>query len=244
MLLKSNKDFWNFIASSDPFWAILSTPSKRHNKWDPEEFFKSGEVEVDKIVSELKGLVILNKNETAVDFGCGVGRCTRRLSKYFGNIYGVDISGVMINKAIEYNKNIPNCTFEEIEGTSLAKLKDNSIDFILSIITLQHLSEKIQLAYIRELIRILSTKGILYFQTVTDYSCSFYGILKRLTKNKIAHYYNKYRYKLKSPIEMYICRESEIVKLINEFNLKIISKCNDNRAGQSFVSKRYILQKR
>jgi ubiquinone/menaquinone biosynthesis C-methylase UbiE len=155
----------------------------------------------------------------------------------------LDISEVMIEKAIEFNKNIRNCTFEEINGISLSNFNDGSSDFILSIITLQHLNEEVQLAYLKEFFRILSAKGILYFQTVTSYSNSFYGLLKRFTKNKIANYYNKYRYKLKSPIEMHICRESEISKLVDQYDIKIISKYNDKRAGKSLISCCYILQK-
>ena len=49
----ANSDFtslqnvWDTLAKEDPLWAILSVPEKRGRKWTPEDFFRSGQAEVD-----------------------------------------------------------------------------------------------------------------------------------------------------------------------------------------------------
>ena len=36
--LKSN---WEDLGECDPFWAVLTDPSKINNKWDVDDFFES-----------------------------------------------------------------------------------------------------------------------------------------------------------------------------------------------------------
>ena len=36
---------WERFGRVDPLWAIVTWPGKKGNKWDPEEFFQTGEAE-------------------------------------------------------------------------------------------------------------------------------------------------------------------------------------------------------
>ena len=44
-------------------------------------------------------------NQSALDFGCGVGRLSHALADLFLNVTGIDVSPTMVAKANELNNN-------------------------------------------------------------------------------------------------------------------------------------------
>lgn len=47
----------------------------------------------------------------ALDFGCGMGRLTQALTKYFEEVYGIDIAPSMIKLTEKYNRYDNKCKF-------------------------------------------------------------------------------------------------------------------------------------
>ena len=47
---------WDEFGRRDPYWAILTDPAKKGNKWDLDEFFKTGEHEVDDVLAWVESL--------------------------------------------------------------------------------------------------------------------------------------------------------------------------------------------
>ncbi len=70
---------WDGFGKIDPLWAILTQPDKRNNKWDINEFFKTGEEEITQVMEYINSLHISLSRNKALDFGCGVGRLTQAL---------------------------------------------------------------------------------------------------------------------------------------------------------------------
>lgn len=95
--LVGQKQNWEDLATLDPLWAILSDPHRRFGQWDASEFFASGEVEVGRLLQRVAMLGLPANRKRALDFGCGVGRLTRAMSRVFEECYGVDISEGMID---------------------------------------------------------------------------------------------------------------------------------------------------
>ncbi len=102
---------WNVLAKLDPLWTILSDPQKKFGKWDPKEFFATGEQEAQRVLAmcDAGGLEISCGN--LLDFGCGVGRMTRAFSNFFEACTGVDVSENMIGLAKEYHADSSRCSF-------------------------------------------------------------------------------------------------------------------------------------
>jgi SAM-dependent methyltransferase len=151
---------WEELAQLDPLFAILTEAGKQFGKWDREEFFTSGRVEIDALMKScgFDG----SDNGRALDFGCGVGRLSRNLRAYFGEVFGVDISEEMVGMARQFT---PSCTFLVNQTDNLGTFRDDFFDFIYSNIVLQHQPEKeVARCYIREFIRILKPAGIAVFQ--------------------------------------------------------------------------------
>lgn len=148
------------LAHLDPLFAILSDKRKQFGKWDREEFFASGQQEIDVLMSSC-GFVAGN-NGRVLDFGCGVGRLSRGLRSYFAEVYGVDISEGMISLAKE---NTPSCTFLLNQRDNLSLFQDDFFDFVYSNIVLQHQPTKeIAKSYISEFVRVIKPEGMIVFQ--------------------------------------------------------------------------------
>lgn len=156
----SHRREWEELAHLDPLFAILTEKGKQFGKWDREDFFASGRVEIDTLMEScgFKGC----NNGTALDFGCGVGRLSKVLRSYFGEVYGVDISEEMVGLANQFT---PSCTFLVNQTDNLGVFRDDFFDLIYSNIVLQHQPNKeVARCYIREFIRILKPTGIAVFQ--------------------------------------------------------------------------------
>lgn len=158
--LEIHQEQWEELARLDPLFAILTEKEKQYGRWDPEEFFASGRVEIDRLMASCGFQA--GDNGRALDFGCGVGRLSRTLRLYFGEVYGVDISAEMVELARRFT---PSCTFLVNQTDRLAAFPDDFFDFIYSNIVLQHQpSKELARGYIREFVRVLKPTGRAVFQ--------------------------------------------------------------------------------
>ncbi len=153
---------WEQFAADDPLWAILTDPSKRGGRWDPAEFFQTGEGEIAAVLGRAGGLP--SARLRALDFGCGVGRLAQAIARRFDHTVGVDISAKMVELARQFNTVGDRCTYVQNDRPDLTVLGDQRFDFIYSNIVLQHMSSDLALGYVRELSRLLSKGGLLVFQ--------------------------------------------------------------------------------
>ena len=64
---------------------------------------ETGAREIRDVMSYVEGLSIPLRRRRALDFGCGVGRLTQALVRYFDEVCGVDIAPSMIEWARKYN---------------------------------------------------------------------------------------------------------------------------------------------
>src|SRR5438105_6728894 len=155
---------WESLAQDDPLWAIISDPEKTERRWDPEEFFASGETDINALIQVLAREEIDFDPDVALDFGCGVGRLTQPLAARFNKAYGIDISRQMVRLAEKYNRYPDRCRYILNVEPSLRVVADSSVSFIYSMIALQHIPPPICANYLREFVRILKPGGLLVFQ--------------------------------------------------------------------------------
>jgi SAM-dependent methyltransferase len=89
----------------------------------------------------------------------------RPLSRWFGEIHGVDISDEMVVRAREYLRDIPHAHVHVTPDSSLAAFAADSFDFVYSYAVFQHIpSREVIFNYLRESRRVLNTGGILCCQ--------------------------------------------------------------------------------
>ena len=155
---------WDDLAGVDSLSAIIPPPQERSH-WTPEEFFGTGEEELQRVLQAASGLERPRRWERSLDFGCGVGRISRPAAGHFQESYGVDISSEMIEQARTLNADVPNCTFFTNVAPDLRAFEDNFFDFVYSSRVLQHLPGRPAiLAYVAEFLRVVRPDGLVVFQ--------------------------------------------------------------------------------
>jgi ubiquinone/menaquinone biosynthesis C-methylase UbiE len=256
--LKELQRNWEGLAQTDPLWAICTDPSKRNRQWTQEEFFAAGRKEIEAVLGYAARVgLCINKTSPALDFGCGVGRLTRALAKYFPECCGIDISPTMIGMAQELNGDRPGCYFQLNQDVQLQRLQNNYFGFIYTSLVLQHIAEPCSHQYIAELVRVLKPGGVLVFQ-----------LPERLRANSLTKVRTRLalRSRLKSilgrqkpcAMEMHCVREPVIRKLIAQNHARVMgvaltNSCDPSFSGdlqyltqeplQGYVSKQYCVVK-
>jgi SAM-dependent methyltransferase len=155
---------WEEMASVDPLWAILSDPAMRFSKWDVDAFFRTGEEEISALMKQAADLSLPVQRRLAIDFGCGVGRLTRALRRYFPRCFGIDISPTMLEQA---KRLAPECDF--LHSSNLSSFPNGCADLIYSNLVLQHQpTAKAVSVLIKDMMRALAPGGLLVFQLPTQ----------------------------------------------------------------------------
>ena len=154
---------WDALGSDDPLGVILGYPERR-NDWDADEFFRTGEAEIDATLARADPFGLPERRARALDFGCGVGRLTQAMCRHFERADGVDIAPSMIAAAEQLNRHGQSCHYRLNESDSLAFLDSGSFDFVYSALVLQHMAPDLARSYLAELVRVLRPGGLLVFQ--------------------------------------------------------------------------------
>ncbi len=239
---------WDEFSDLDAYWAVLADPAKKYGKWDSDEFYRTGQEEIDRMMAQAKNLGHPKGRQTALDFGCGLGRLTRALSHHFQQCYGVDISEVMLTKAKELNQSFLNCNFVWNPKGDLQVFGNNHFDLIYSNIVLQHIpSKRVIEAYIREFVRILKPNGLMVFQLPCRIPIlkkiqprrRLYSMLRNLGLSDKLLYWKLGLF----PISMNHLSEMEVTKLLILSGAKILEVQPSAAAGPLIESRMYYVTK-
>lgn len=159
---------WNEFGKRDPFWAVLTDPRCRNNKWDPAEFFASGESDVQAALDLVGSCGLRISRWRALDFGCAMGRLTQALCNRFSYCCGVDIAPSMIELANDYNNFPERCQYFLNAKDDLTLFPSACFDFVYTRLVLQHIRPPHNRRMIAELVRVLDQGGALVFQIPSE----------------------------------------------------------------------------
>lgn len=250
MSIKSLKKTWDFLGKTDPLWAILTAPDKKGNKWELEEFFRTGGVEVRGVLEYIASLGFNLPRGKALDFGCGVGRLTQALAPHFDEVDGVDISPSMIALAEKYNRHAGRCKYYLNDRDSLALFQDHEFAFIYSNITLQHMEPRYSKKYLKECLRVLAPGGLLVFQLPSHPRepqtghRGFRQRIKRLVPPSLIHLVRSIKGPRQAIIEMHSILREELARFLTQQGGTILDISPDPYAGEEWVSFRYCVTRK
>ena len=153
-----NKNQWENFAKNDALFYI-DTEAK-----NPSEFWERGENNFRTYI-----LPILKKYNVAskvgVDFGCGIGRHTFPLAKYFQAIFGVDVSESMLKQARASAQEKAIVTAQFIQNDDFF-VSTKSVDFIYCTNMFQHIEKMEQIEFIlKNFARLLNGFAYIQFDT-------------------------------------------------------------------------------
>jgi SAM-dependent methyltransferase len=153
---------WNRRAREDANYYVAFG---RRNQ-DDEEFFATARDQVIGLKAELRRLPpAAPRARRALEIGCGPGRLMRPMSRFFGEIHGVDVSDEMVRLAREKLAGVPHAHPHHAPNSNLEAFADDSFDFIYSYAVFQHIpSRDVVFGYLEEARRVLKPGGILKCQ--------------------------------------------------------------------------------
>jgi SAM-dependent methyltransferase len=154
--------YWDALARENALESILTR--KAESPWDTDEFFATGRAHVARIVHEIERRVTHLHRQTALDFGCGVGRLTVPFAEHFRKVVGVDAAPAMIARARQMHADQPRCRFVVDRHGHLRRFRTGTFDLVHSALVLQHIPPAFARRYIAELIRVTAQNGVTVFQ--------------------------------------------------------------------------------
>lgn len=228
MTLRRLRRRWDVLGTTDPFWAVLTADDKRGDRWDVEEFFATGEREIDEVMTYIESLGVDLDHGAALDFGCGVGRLTQALADRFEAVWAVDIAPSMIEAARRLDRHPGICHFRVNERPDLQLFESDRFGFVYSKIVLQHIEPRFQRAYIREFVRVLAPEGVLLFQTPSE-PISRSALWRRLkpkirtiTPSLLVDAYRRIRWGKGPHMEMWGIPKDDVVAILEEQGARVL----------------------
>lgn len=237
MNLTTLQNHWDQLGKDDPFWAVLTDPSKSGGRWEPKEFFQTGVTQIASLLEETTALNVPVQRGRALDFGCGVGRLSQALAVHFEEVHGVDISPSMLAHANRFNQHAGRCHYHLNAESNLRLFPDQHFDFICSPITLQHIEPVYEKLYLREFFRILRPGGIAAFQVLTAVGW------RKLFPDFLTSLYRRVRHGDKAFMSMFGLSEREVLSLLEESKATVLRQQHHPTASPRWLSMNFIAAK-
>ncbi len=155
---------WEELARREPYFAVLTREDflgAEKNAAATAAFFDIGETDVASLVAEISSCLGRELSLTSsLDFGCGVGRLTIPLARRAARVVACDVAPTMLAHARQNAERagLQNITY--IESRELAQLPRGTVDFVCSLLVLQHIPPKVGYAIIRMLLDLLAPGGV------------------------------------------------------------------------------------
>jgi SAM-dependent methyltransferase len=170
MLHSGTDKQWERFGREDPYYGVLSHERFRKEQIAEDslkEFFKSGQHHINTMLTIIRSSIDpAFVPTTALDFGCGVGRCSIALARVCQAVVGVDVSESMLEEARR------NCSRHSISNLTLIKSDDalsnllGPFELVHSVLVFQHIPEKRGKAIFTRLVTLLSENGVGVIQFV------------------------------------------------------------------------------
>jgi SAM-dependent methyltransferase len=235
---------WDALGRADPLWANQFVPSKKGNRWDLEEFFRTGEREVAELETWLVERGVALHHRRALDFGCGVGRLTQALAGRFDEVDGVDIAPSMIEQAGQHNRHGGRCRYHLSAAADLAIFGDGTFDLVCSLFVLQHVQADYARGYLREFLRVLRPGGVLVVGVPSHPAATPRGLLFAALPNRVLNWYRHLRYGYQGVMELGGLRRAEVVALLEGAGGEVAAVVEEPAVGPDWHAYRYFALKR
>lgn len=230
---------WEELGESDPHWSVISQASFRSDRIEgnEKEFFESAKVDKQILDStfERNGLKY-SQFKTCREFGCGVGRVTRYLSEVFEQVDALDISSrhLAIAEKMLGDAGIENVSLHHIE-TPEALSRLPKVDFLFSVMVLQHNPPPVMKLLLGKLIESLEPNGVAMIQIPTYKSTYTFDVESYIESPPD-----------KDELEMHYLPQNEVFDVIDKSNCQAIEVIQDNYIGRNAreLSNTFLIRKK
>jgi SAM-dependent methyltransferase len=156
--VKSNSE-WVYWGEKDPLFGVSSEPGRSRvgaNPWTDADFYNRSVNDWADCLAQWRPYGL--NPASCMEIGCGTGRMTRHLEKYFSQVYALDVSQGMIEYAGRHCD--PSVVKFFVTDGAHIPLQDGCITAAFSTICFQHLHSPADgVQYFSEIHRVLASGG-------------------------------------------------------------------------------------
>lgn len=224
---------WTAFGDSEPHWSVLVSDDFRQENLaaNIDRFYNSGHADIAVHLNFLRRAGLPVSFDTALDFGCGVGRLTLAMAPYARQVTGIDISRPHLHLAVERAREqaITNVGFDAI--ASVADLdRYRRFDLVISRIVLQHNPPPIMAALYAKLLGALAPMGVAIVQMPTFIHGQSFSTADYLANEQ-------------PQMEMNGLPQPAIYQIIEQAGCRLIEVREDGAGGSSALSHTFVVQK-
>lgn len=212
---------WTTLGEEDPLWAVYVDPAKRGGRWDVGEFMATGQREIQDAVADLDRLKLCARRDSALDFGCGVGRLTAALSEHFDAVTGVDISAPMLSHAERLHAGNERCTFVRNDSADLSAFADGSFDLVYSSIVLQHMPRELSDGYLREFVRLVRPGGAIAIVVPQRHLRTPRGLIYAYAPRALVAWLQKTAFDFPAPMRMHLVPAAHVRDVVEPLGARV-----------------------
>jgi SAM-dependent methyltransferase len=235
MDLKGVTNCWDNLARRNPVGAMLPADLSGRIA-DMEQFFASGQREIDGVMKYIGSLGIDIRRRKALDFGCGLGRMTQALANYFDEVLGVDIAPAILEMANKNNRHPAKCKYLLNQTNNLKVFENNTFDFIWCYGVLHLVEPRFFKDYINEFFRVLAPGGLAVFHQSAEPAKTLKGLLLRSTPARLLNVYRRAKY----GFEVHSMRRADVIELVKSAGGTVLDIREDRRTpGPTWVGFQY-----
>ncbi len=231
---------WTTLGEHDPLWAVCVDPAKRSGRWDTEEFLASGRSEVSESLADLDRIGGCERRESALDFGCGVGRLTAALSDHFAAVTGVDIAESMLAHARSLHAGNPRCRFVLNDKPDLSIFPDSSFDLVYSSLVLQHLTPAFADGYLAEFVRVVRPGGRIVILVPDAHLATAGGLVYAHAPQGLIRWLQRSVFGFPAPMRMHTVPASRVRAVVESRGARLLSSTPRGRSGHWRMSAHFI----
>lgn len=158
--MSNTNEHWKRWAEQDPYHGLLGRGFGVGDIEKPEVrdlFFAQGERHIDQVLHTARELGDVHM-QSALDFGCGVGRLLRPLLQRFDTVAGVDIAPRMLELSRENCGEPDRLTL--VDNLDALEREGRQFDLVHSYIVLQHIKPAVGLTIMEQLIGLTRPGGV------------------------------------------------------------------------------------
>jgi SAM-dependent methyltransferase len=240
ILFKHIQDSWQHLGKTEPYWSVLTSEkflqANIQNVDTVADFYETGKNDVSRILKTLeRNQIDYTLFKSCLEYGCGLGRVTRWLAEIFDVVYGYDISQEHLQIAKKYvdSKNLQNIFLHHLK--EISNIEDlPKVDFIYSVIVLQHNPPPIIQFIIRQFIKALNPNGVALFQVPT-YRLGYEFSLQKYLSGEAK----------RGEMEMHILPQNQVFEAIRQEGGRLIEVIEDGHTGSRAkeMSNTFLVQK-
>ncbi len=231
---------WEGFGEDESFWSVLTDESYKSGSLAENKlrFYATGELEVNRLWNMLeRNFIDFERVNSALEYGCGVGRVTHCLAKRISKIYGVDISNSHLKVARNELKAMGTTNVDFIHAPTLEILGGlPKVDLFFTTIVLQHNPPPVIAKAVECLLDCLVSGGYGYFQVPT-YRLNYHFAAQSWLDAGAAGVRN---------MEMHSVPQRVLFELFERAGCRVLEVAEDNSTGirNVFRSNVFLVEKR